>query len=176
MRKIHLNKVVKRISIFAISAMLIVQIVPMTSSAAGNGDVNGDNKTSVKDLVAVRKDGVITEKADMNGDGNINGEDYYLIRKAILKAPQNELDGVMEVLDIEISGTSVTVIMKNTSSVWEAESGTVSYTYGEGQTGTFELGTVKPGVTKTYQITVPENVTEITVTSIIADYWSVTVK
>lgn len=168
----NISNVINRV----IPMQLIVQSVPMTLSAAGNGDVNGDNKTSVIDLIVARKDGVNIEKADMNDDGNINGEDYHLIRKEILKAPQNELDGVMEVLDIEISGTSVTVIMKNTSSVWEAESGTVSYTYGEGQTGTFELGTVKPGVTKTYQITVPENVTEITVTSIIADYWSVTVK
>ena len=44
MRKIHLNKVVKRISVFAISAMLTAQVVPMASSASATGDVNGDGK------------------------------------------------------------------------------------------------------------------------------------
>ena len=176
MRKICLNKTAKRISAFAIAAMLIIQIGSMTSSATGNGDVNKDGKASVIDLVAVRKDNVIVENADMNGDNKINGEDYHMIRRAILKVPQNELDGVMEVLDIAMSGTTATVVMKNTSSVWEAENGTVSYTYGAGQTGTFELGSVNPGVTKTYQITVPENGTDITITKVEAEYWSVTVK
>ena len=182
MRKIHLNKVVKRISVFAISAMLIAQVVPMASSASATGDVNGDGKMSVIDLVTARKDGVTTEMADMNGDGKINGEDYHMMRKAILNGSQNELDGVMEVLDIvssediAISGNIATVIMKNTSSAWEAENVVVTYTVNGGPDQTFNLGTVKPGVTKTFQI---ENVTEsatVTVTNVTADYWSVAVK
>lgn len=175
MSKIHLNKIVKKFFILGISVMLATQIASMASSAAADGDVNGDGTISVIDLVAAREDNVTTEQADLNDDGKVNGEDYHMIREGILNAPQ-ELDGVMEVLDITISGTNATVIMKNTSSVWEAEGGSVIYTYGGSQQAAFELGNVKPGVTKTYQITVPENVTEITVTKVEAEYWSATVK
>ncbi len=174
MRKVHF-KGIKIISVVAIAAVLALPIISITSNAAADGDINGDNKTSVSDLIAARKDGVSLDKADMNGDKRIDGEDYHMIRKAILKAPE-AVDGVMEVLDIAKSGNTATVIIRNTSSVWEAESGTVTYTYEDNQTGTFDLGTVKPGVTKTYQITVPAGVSDITVTSIEAEYWSVTVK
>ena len=73
-------------------------IFTINTTAAINGDINGDNKVNAQDYNAIRRHILKTKiligdelkKADVNNDSKITTADYIAIRKIILKQNNND--------------------------------------------------------------------------------------
>ena len=80
----------KKICIRAISLMMCFVMIVVSVSAANIsfGDINGDGKTDLKDIVRLKKILAGLDEsgtsADVNGDGEVNSLDLTIFKKYIL--------------------------------------------------------------------------------------------
>lgn len=147
------------------------------------GDLNGDGRIAAEDMTVLRRallgisDGYEEETLDINLDGTVDIRD--LVALATIIAGDGKTDGVLTVQSVTLSGTTVTLSVQNTSTVWET--GTDSYVELTclDETGKVcgaaraRLGVVAPGATKTVQCTVTPGTAAVKAAGIVANYWSV---
>ena len=147
------------------------------------GDLNGDGRMAAEDLAVLRRallgisDGYEEEMLDINLDGTVDIRD--LVALATIIAGDGKTDGVLTVQSVTLSGTTVTLSVQNTSTVWESDADSYVALTCLDETGTVlgaaraKLGIVAPGATKTVQCTVTSGTAAVKVTGIAANYWSV---
>ena len=146
------------------------------------GDLNGDGSVSADDRTVLQRallgiSGAYQEETlDINLDGTVDIRDLVALETIIVG--DGKTDGVLTVQSVTLSGTTVMLTVRNTSTVWE--SGIDSYvalacTNKAGTTlGTVraKLGVVAPGATKTVQCTVASGTAMVKAAGVVATYWS----
>ena len=143
------------------------------------GDLNGDGRMAAEDLAVLRRallgisDGYEEETLDINLDGTVDIRD--LVALATIIAGDGKTDGVLTVQSVTLSGTTVTLSVQNTSTVWESDADSYVALTCLDETGTVlgAAGVVAPGATKTVQCTVTSGTAAVKATGIAANYWSV---
>ena len=82
-------KTIRKIFTSAVIALTAVSCLSVTASATTVGDVNGDGKIDVRDLMEASKNIVSTydydENFDVNDDGKSNILDLMIIAKSIVE-------------------------------------------------------------------------------------------
>lgn len=147
------------------------------------GDLNSDGSVNAEDRTVLQRallgisDAYTEETLDINLDGTVDIRD--LVALETLLAGDGRTDGVLTVQSVTLSGTTVTLTVQNTSTVWE--SGADSYVVltcldGAGTAlGAVQakLGAVAPGATKAVQCTAISGTAAVKAAGIAANYWSV---
>ncbi len=151
------------------------------------GDLNGDGRIAAEDMTVLRRallgisDGNEEETRDINLDINLDDtvDIRDLVALATIIAGDGKTDGVLTVQSVTLSGTTVTLSVQNTSTVWETGADSYVALTCLDETGTVlgaaraKLGVVAPGATKTVQCTVTSGTAAVKAAGIAANYWSV---
>ncbi len=171
------------------------------------GDANGDGVADDEDLDLLQRHlngwpvEIDTAAVEMNGDGKLNNKDLGLLQRylngwdvqppttkptepeqpsVVLPAEGDSLDKRIKLGKVTLSGQTVTMVIRNTSSAWEAEDGVLEYTcYDENNlpllVSQIKFGSIWLKSEKTCTFDIPVGTVKVELTDIQVDYWSVPV-
>ena len=149
----------------------------LTGDLDGNGSVDGADMTVLRRALLGVSEAYAEEALDLNLDGTVDIRDLVALQAMV--SGDGKTDGILTVQSVTLSGTTATLTVTNTSTVWETDAASyVALTCLDGAgmpIGTVQakLGVLAPGATKTVQCTAVSGSAAVKAAGIAADYWSI---
>ena len=157
------------------------------------GDANVDNICDVRDLVAAKRKGVYTQVsaqygADMDGDMEVTEVDYKLMRKLLVDEPlvlpeaDEYVNKYVKISKVDLVDNTFSITFTNSSKVWKVgKKSYIEYSYINKDnevidTEKISLGAINPSGSVTHKLTIPDGTTNVQMSDLDLDSWSIIVK